>query len=287
MSDRYQFHRERLTSAVEEAAGGVIDEGDLEEQWDAVIEDGSEWALLVTQEELPAFIAHIANIDRGPDPRHGAWHADAIEALRRHDDCRDVVDELRAERDDVIASVIWTRDYLFNDIYQGEFGDLYVSSEPLLNLLRPTLRGDGKWRHLLPPETCSACWGTQFAHEDECHIEERDDELTRRRKHLIASHLHCEQIGHAVIAHTARCLDRVEQVAARIHEHSLAVAGDEAVRPHSILPVAKVADLNVPLDHLTPAVLGTAIFPELEDEDYCREEPFHSSPHRACRYLVS
>lgn len=287
MSHRYLFHRERLTAAVKDAAGAVIDEGDLEENWDAVVEDGSEWALVVTQEALPTFIARIANNDLGPDERHGAWHGDAMESLRRHDDCQRVVDELRAERDDVIASIIWARDYLFNDIYPGEFGDLYVDSESLLNLLRPRLPRDGKWRRLLPPEVCPACWGTQFGHEEECSTEEREDELIQRRKHLIASHMHCDQIGEALIAHTARCLGRAEQIAARIHEQTMNVAGNDVVRPHSILPLVRVADLNLPVDGAVPAALGATIYPALKDEEYCREDSYCTTPHRACRYLVS
>jgi hypothetical protein len=287
MSGRYEFHAERLTAAIKAASGGVVEEVDLEENWDDVVSDGSEWALLITEEDLPVFVSQIADLAAGPDPRHGTWHAEARDRLREHDDCASAIKELRAERDDVVTSITWARDHLFNDIYEGEYGDLYVDSEPLLNLLRPTLRGDGKWRHLLPPEECAACWGTQFGHEEECSTEARVEELDERREHLVATHLHCEEIGAALIAHTARCLSRVEEIAARIHDETEQVAGSEVVRPHSILHVAKIADLNVPLDHLTPAVLGAAIFPELEDEDYCREEPFHSTPHRACRYLVS
>ena len=56
MTDWYEFRAERLGDVITKAAGGVIDENDLPEDWDNVVTDGSEWALLVTQEAL-AFVS--------------------------------------------------------------------------------------------------------------------------------------------------------------------------------------------------------------------------------------
>lgn len=291
MNNWYEFTAERVETAVKRAAQ-TIDEADLPEDWDSVVSDGSEWALLVTEQELSYFVATLASFQHGPDPRHGQWHDEALNRLTKHDGCDAVITELISERDDVLAAIVDARSYLFNDIYQGEFGDLYVDAELLLDKLRPRLRGTGGWNPLLHVEVCSECdtnvawWNFLAEHEDWCPAEENAEKLEARREHLIGSHLYCRDIGAALIAHTSRCLDRLEKIAAEVHAGATEAAAVVVVRPRRILPAIEIGDLNVEIDEADPATLAVTIYPRMVDLDYC-EEPLHTDPHRACRYLVS
>jgi DNA polymerase III epsilon subunit-like protein len=184
---------------------------------------------------------------------------------------------------------MYARNYCFNDIYEGEYGDLYVDVEEFLGYLRPTLRGGATYRRLdLLRDRCPQCEQSNFYHEDWCTAEDEADASTSRRKDAIAAHLHCVEMAQALIDHTARCIARTEEIAHRARVVTTEAAGVAVVKPHPVLSSIRLEDLNQPPEPLNPATLATAIQPALEDVSYCDEDdPYHSEPHRACRYLVS
>ena len=282
----YEFRGERIRNAVLAAAGRVIEEDDLDEVWYDLVEDESKWAALITANQLHALVGTLVTADSERDRRHGTWHTKALDALHAHDQCQAVIADLASERNDILDGIIQARQYAFNDIYEGEYGDMHVDSEVFLNRLRPTIRGTRSFRKLdTCGEHCPEC-DERWTHEDWCGVEAHVEDLRARREHAIASHLHCVEMGEALINHTTRCLDRAETIAASVLDNSETVHGDEVFDPHDVLPDMTIENLNAATDG-TPAGLATSIYPALQDLDYCREEPFHSTPHRACRYLIS
>ncbi|GAA4372904.1 hypothetical protein [Nocardioides caricicola] len=281
----YRFLGERVRDALHAAEGTLLEEDSIEE-WSDLVEDGSESAVLLTSQQIESLTMLLPYAAQPHDSQHGNWHADALAALRAHQDCHTVITDLIAERDDVLAGIVQARDYVFTDLYAGEYGDLYVSAEQVLDRLRPRLRERQSVRDLdvARSEWCSECL-ERWVHEDSCAVPQEKQDVTARRDGLIRSHLHCEAIGKAVIAHTARCLTAAETIAQYIALTTELVYGDRVVDPHDLLSVMEIADLDVRLDG-SPEALAVSICPPLDDPDYCQEEPFHSSPHRACRSLT-
>ena len=209
----YEFRAERIEQGVREA-GTPIDDTVLFEVWDDLVEDGSDLAFLVSEAYLPGFITAILDNSHPRDPRHGRWHERALTQVARHQDCRAVIQDLILERNDIIACIVDTKSYLVNDTYTGEFGDEYVSVEPLLDKLRPRIyEPGGGGNPLTDPDRCPECranvpwWNYLAEHYDGCDLDERKEALQARRDHLVSAHLFCRKVGEALIAHTPRALD--------------------------------------------------------------------------------
>jgi hypothetical protein len=80
---KYRFRGERVEAALGDAARGVLEEGDLEDVWQALVTDGSESAMLLTEFKVADFANRVVSGDFGPDPRHSAWHAEAASSWTR------------------------------------------------------------------------------------------------------------------------------------------------------------------------------------------------------------
>jgi hypothetical protein len=285
---RYEFLFERVEASLIMAAGGVVEELDLEEIWEDRVNDGSEWAVLISKFEIRNFIAWMASHPLDVDPQHGSWRSDAKSQLERHDQCMRVLDELVAERDDVIRAIMKARDYCFYDVTRGQYGDLYIDSETFFDQLRPTIRGSRSFNEIdTVGEWCIEC-SEQWGHAEDCSVERRSDELDSLRRKVIESHVHCVEIATFLVAHTRRCLERVEAIASRARSAIDDEDGLPRADPHQILSEIHIGDLNVSFDASSPATVLATIYPPLEDEDYCDADGgIHASTHRACPYLVS
>lgn len=288
MSDAYQFRGERVEQLLRDATAEVT-ERDAEDAWEVLVDDGSETAYVATDVELPFLAESIATMDAF-DPRHSAEHAAALDGLGHHQHCATILNDLVEQRDDILAALFEARSYCFNDMYEGEFGNLYVSVELLLNELRPGLPDRGIYRGLdLVRETdCHTCGARDYSHEDWCDADEQDEALAERRDHVIASHLSCAEIGRTLIAHTTLCLGQVEAIAHQARSDADTVYGDVVTDPHDVLAKFDLEALNLPLEPMSPSSLVAHVSPPLVDEDYCTPDSlWHHEPHRACRLLVS
>lgn len=284
---RYRFRGERIENLLRKT-GTTVEEVDLEESWHDLIDDDSETAFLHTDATITSLAEAIWSVPP-LDPRHRTQHDDALARLQRHEGCSEVIATLIAQRDDVLASLLDARHYCFNDMYVGEFGDLHLTVERFLDTLRPSLPARGTYDRLdLRQDTCHECEGRDFEHEDWCGAEEQSDRLTDQRAGLVASHLHCTEVGQALIAHLTNCLVQAENVAHYARLNTGTVYGDLVVDPHQVLAAFHLDELNVPGRGDTPASLATHVYPPLSDEPYCApDNGYHHEPHRTCRFLVS
>jgi hypothetical protein len=65
---KYQFRGERVEAALVDAAGGVLEEGDLEDVWQDLVTDGSDSAMLLTELKVTDFANRVVSGDFGPRP---------------------------------------------------------------------------------------------------------------------------------------------------------------------------------------------------------------------------
>lgn len=288
MSDAYQFRGERVEQLFRDATAEVT-ERDAEDTWEVLVDDGSGSAYVVTDDYLPFLAESIATLDPF-DPRHSAEHAAALDGLEHHQHCARILSDLVEQRDDILAALLGARSYCFNDMYEGEFGNLYVSVELLLNELRPGLPDRGLYRglDLVRDTDCHTCGARDYSHEDWCDAEDKDEVRAERRDSLIASHLYCADIGRTLIQHAARCLAQAEAIAHQARDNATTVYGDVVTDPHRVLAKFDLQALNLPLEPMSPSSLVAHVHPPLVDEDYCTPDSlWHHEPHRACRFLVS
>ena len=267
----YQFRIERLTE-IARATMTEVGPVELDASWEELIDDESESALIISEVDLPRLVTAILDAATAHDPQHGSWHAEALAGLSVHDGCQQLIEDLTAERNDVIATILEAKQTLKNDFYVGEFGTHYVNVETMLDALRPTLHSASvRWRVLEDPDTCPVCnahvpaWSYLSEHHEECNLEEQKAVLLGRRDDLIAAHVLCAEIGAALVEHTRLCLSRVEQIVIEIGDQSQYFADGIGVEPDSVIDAFDVADLRVELDPSSPVTLALATFPALAD----------------------
>ena len=289
MGQGYLFKAERIHAVLLESLDSTLSDEDLDERvsenvgWDEV-HYGSTLVANPGQLDMTAraVAAELLSFQRAEVRKR----ASLMDRLAKHDGCEAILRTLAAERDAAIEAAHSARSYCFNDMTLGEFGDLYVPLDRLLDMLRPGQPLSRTTpRSALGEDPCDEC-GEPWVHEEGCSVGEFEEDVDRRARHEVRSHRHCVDIASELFAQLDAQLTHIEEVASAAHGHAQYTQGEGlTVDPHEVLELLAGVE---PCAGVSVESSWALIYPELQTLDYCDPEgDQHSYPHRACRYLIS
>jgi hypothetical protein len=170
-----------------------------------------------------------------------------------------------------------------NDIFLSEYGDLRVDLDALLTALRPRPHAP---RPLLEPDYCSWCeqW---IAHDENCPRDQEAAHLAERQSQEVTAHLGCEDIAEELWDQCNALEADIDATAA--HMFSVATCEDG----WNVIEVDEASVVRLELAEMESADLlrrprsaaATIAWP-IEPVPFCDHDA-HTTPHRACRYLIS
>lgn len=291
MTDQpYQFRAEWIAEVLDRVMGRSVEDEDLEVniREELGMEEPEDYGqvIVVERDELQSVADQIAaNLLEEAD-RERTRRAQLIASANKHEGCERIIEDLLRERDDLIAGVQQARSTCFNDITLGEYGDLYVATDDVLHALRPrkTTTRAGRSRDEFEVE-CDGC-GQSWVHDDDCPVAQFADSLKEQAGHEQASHRHCGEIVHELLAQIDAQREHVETIADLVRSQSEHVHEEGTVLdPHDVLHLLAGTQ---PCQGVQVSSHSARIYPPLASVPYCDSERYdHTEPHRACRYLVS
>lgn len=285
MVDEYRFKFEIIESTVTEVATAITDDdldatlrGQVE-----TLEGEGDTEILVLPRSLAGGIGALAVMRLG---ERAVWATAARSAaglkLALHEGCANILAGRLAERNDLIGAVNDARTFCQNELSTAPGIGLYVSLYGFLEALRPNLK---RPRRLPEPFECPEC-GSSLMHDEDCSLEKSIEDQRRASRQEIEAHARCGSIADELATQIDALLLDIEEVAlrARTHAHELDGAGD-VVNPHVLLEDLSLDGLAAGEDLARPTSITGQVVPPLDNLDYCRDD-WHSTPHRACRYLI-
>lgn len=287
MADRYVYLHERLQRALTQQ-GSSLDDFDLNAEIEealALPNERDRVLTVFTTEALAAASAHLVHQVEVHAKARNSRRTEVMSRLRRHTECRDVLEELLVERDSLIAAVRSAQEFCFNDFEDGDVrGTLYVLTHRFLDALRPVIASHHRWAPTEFEGTCSSC-GDRWIHDESCIDLAAGEDLERRAEHEIRSHGRCPEIADEVLLQIERQYAHIDTIAA----HALRWSDHEEGLGHAV-DVHKVLELladEQPCATVACATITAAVSAPVNEADYCQDPDYHSEPHRACRWLVS
>lgn len=285
MDNSYLFREEIIREILEKFVTQVNDEDFVDKVREHVGLDADygEMVLLLQPEQLDWLSQTISDSLAQSEAAKEESRSKTFLELKQHDSCKPILQNLVAQRNDLIAAVCKSRNLCFQDSYPSAKENMYVELDALLEELRPRLSTSGQDLRPLPDPNMN---DLDYSEMHTLDMDERAETLKSQADNEIMAHDRCAQIAASLYTQTdrlTRCLETVFAEAKLLSEEK----DDEiAVWVHYVLPSLKIKPLIGEEGNVQKSAVGT-IYPSMDDPDYCMPygndgNGYHSDPHRAC-----
>ena len=152
MDNSYLFREEIIREILEKFVDQIYDQNftDKVEERIGLDPDYGEIALLLQPEQLDWLSQTISNSLEQSESTKEENRSKTLLKLKQHDSCRPILQNLVAQRNDLIAAICKSRNLCFQDSYLDAAKNMCVELDELLYILRPRLSESGQNLRSLP-----------------------------------------------------------------------------------------------------------------------------------------